>query len=159
MKASPGSLVLAISPIFLPILLITNLALAESTTTTRRSRTSKTTVTTTQSNTEGDEYSESALAPAVTTATYSNEISESEVSTVFGSQATSGLAGCKTEELSKGVVKGLKDDCRAWVKDQKGDLGRRFLTSSCEETCTDCGMSLERCNVTGTVRYHKSSQP
>ena len=82
-------------------------------------------------------------------------VSESEITTRFGSKATTGTAGCKTEELSKSVVRDLKSDCAAWMKDQKVQLKGRYLTGSCEEECNDCGMSLQRCNVTGTVRYSK----
>lgn len=79
---------------------------------------------------------------------------ESVATARFGvSSGQSGLSGCKTEALSKNVIKDLKADCLAWVKDQKADLKTRFLTSSCEESCEDCGMSLRRCFVTGTVKY------
>lgn len=71
----------------------------------------------------------------------------------FGSRNQSGTAGCKTEALSKPLIKDLKADCNAWVKDQKAELKSRFQTSSCEESCSDCGMSLQRCNVIGTVHY------
>ncbi|HVK61898.1 MAG TPA: hypothetical protein VM432_10125 [Bdellovibrionales bacterium] len=78
---------------------------------------------------------------------------ETEMTATFGSTSTSGLNGCKTEELSKDVIKELKSDCNAWVKDQKADLKDRFRTSKCEEKCSDCAASLRRCNVLGTVRY------
>jgi len=81
------------------------------------------------------------------------EIKESTMTSKFGSKGQSGLSGCKTEEISKETVKDLKSDCKAWIKDQKADLGTRFLTSSCEESCDDCGTSLKRCMVTGTIHY------
>ncbi len=107
----------------------------------------------------GDGIGTSATTAAGTSASASNEISESEISTVFGSQAMSGLAGCKTEELSRPVLKGLRSDCQAWIKDQRSELGKRFLTSVCEDACSDCGVSLQRCTVTGVVRYNKAALP
>lgn len=74
-------------------------------------------------------------------------------SVVFGSRGQSGLAGCKTEDLSKTVVKDLKSDCSAWLKDQKTDLKSKYLSGSCEDQCEDCGMSLRRCHVVGTMHY------
>jgi hypothetical protein len=82
---------------------------------------------------------------------------DATLSQTFGSTATSGTAGCKTEALSKSVVKDLKRECAAWVKEQKADIGKNYLGNTCEDTCDDCGMSLLRCKVTGTVRYRKST--
>lgn len=104
-----------------------------------------TTVTTVES--EGEEETP---AGGVTTETRETE---SSVTAKFGSKATSGTTGCKTEDLAKSVIKDLKADCNAWVKDQKAELKGRFLTSICEESCEDCGMSLKRCSVNGTVKY------
>ena len=79
---------------------------------------------------------------------------ESIATARFGAKpGQSGTSGCKTEDLSKDVIKDLKSDCNAWVKDQKAELKSRFLTSSCEEACEDCGMSLKRCAVNGSVKY------
>lgn len=132
------------------------LSTAHAETVIKRSHKSK--LTTTTETTEMSDPSGGGVGETLTTST-TNEISESEISTVFGSQAMSGLGGCKTEELSRPVLKGLRSDCQAWIKDQHSDLGKRFLTSACEDSCTDCGMSLQRCTVTGTVRYHKGSTP
>jgi hypothetical protein len=77
------------------------------------------------------------------------------VTAKFGSTATSGLAGCKTEALSKDVIKGLKSDCSAWLNDRKAELKNKFHTGTCQEQCSDCGMSLVRCTVTGEVHYSK----
>ncbi len=54
---------------------------------------------------------------------------ESELSASFGSTATTGYAGCKTEELAKTAVKELKADCNAWIKDQKTDTLQRGIQS------------------------------
>lgn len=78
---------------------------------------------------------------------------ESEMSATFGSKSATGMSGCKTEALSKNVIKELQSDCSAWMKDRKADLKDRFLTGTCNESCEDCGMGLKRCNVTGSVRY------
>ena len=78
---------------------------------------------------------------------------ESVITAKFGSKSGSGTAGCKTEELSKTAVKGLKSDCSAWMKDRQTELKTRYLTGSCEEECDDCGMSLKRCMVNGRVHY------
>lgn len=121
-------------------------------------RTHKSKMTTTVESTELSDPDGEGVGEILTTST-TNEISESEISTVFGSQAMTGLAGCKTEELSRPVLKGLRSDCQAWIKDQRSDLGKRYLTSTCEDSCSDCGMSLQRCTVTGTIRYHKGKSP
>jgi len=107
-----------------------------------RVKKSTTTITVKESENEDDDEAKATL-----------EEKERVKSVIFGSRAQSGTLGCKTEELIGGVIKDLKSDCAAWVKDQKAELKGRFLTSSCEESCTDCGMSLQRCIVTGTVHY------
>lgn len=71
----------------------------------------------------------------------------------FGATGGTGLAGCKTEELLKGLLKELKDDCSAWIKDRKADLKDKFLTGSCEEKCESCNRGLRRCHVEGLVHY------
>lgn len=121
------------------------------TTTSKRVRKSTTTITTVDE--DGDDVP--TTSPVSTTTSTESTVEEGEVTTSFGSKATTGTAGCKTEELNKAVVRDLKSDCKAWVKDQRADLKGRFNTSTCEESCTDCGMSLQRCNVIGTVRYRK----
>lgn len=78
---------------------------------------------------------------------------ESEITAKFGSKATSGMSGCKTEELSQKLVRDLKSDCSAWLKDRKAELKGKYLTGSCDESCDDCGMHLQRCSVNGVVRY------
>lgn len=107
-------------------------------------RKSTTTITTVES--EGEDWpTDASPSPS--------PIQESEITATFGSKATTGMAGCKTEELSKNVIKELKADCKAWLKDQKADLKNRYSTGVCEESCSDCSMGLQRCNVKGTVRY------
>jgi hypothetical protein len=116
--------------------------------TSKHVRKSTTTVTTSESDGEdasGDIASDPTKAAGETT--------EKEMKATFGSKAQSGLAGCKTEELRKSAVKDLKGDCNAWIKDQKADLKARYLNSSCEEKCEDCGMALQRCYVSGTIHY------
>jgi hypothetical protein len=78
---------------------------------------------------------------------------ESEITAKFGSRATSGMSGCKTDDLSQKLVRELKSDCSAWLKDRKAELKGKYLTGSCEESCDDCGMHLQRCSVNGAVRY------
>ena len=110
-----------------------------------RVRKSTTTIITKES--EGDDDD------AIPVPEIAEEPKESVKTATFGSKGQSGTAGCKTEELSKGAIKDLKADCSAWVKDQKSELKSKFLTSSCDESCDDCGMSLRRCSVTGSVHY------
>lgn len=121
--------------------------------TSRRVRKTQKTITTVESESDGEELELNEETPVAVAAPVTPE--ETEISTIFGSKATTSTAGCKTEELNKGVIRDLKGDCKAWVKDQKADLKKRFRTSTCEESCTDCGVSLQRCTVTGTVRYVK----
>jgi hypothetical protein len=76
-----------------------------------------------------------------------------EMTASFGSTATSGLSGCKTDDLSKNMVKELKSDCNAWLKDQKTDLKTKYRVGACEEKCSVCQPGLQRCNVVGKVHY------
>jgi hypothetical protein len=114
--------------------------------TSKRVRKSTTTVISSESESDGEDLSADVTKPI-------GEPTEKEMSAVFGSKSQTGMAGCKTEELRKSAVKDLKGDCNAWIKDQKADLKSRYLNSSCEEKCEDCGMSLQRCFVTGTIHY------
>jgi hypothetical protein len=107
-------------------------------------QTQKTTITTTT--TEGEN-------PAVTPTPESSK--DFLVTKTFGSKAQSGTTGCKTEELSQQIVRDLESQCNVWIKKQKGELKKKYQTGTCEESCNDCGMSLKRCNVTGTVHYAK----
>lgn len=137
------------SKLILPVLALTAVfafaTLSEAETRQVRKRT--TTVTEVESEGEDETTEDPSATPT--------PVTESEITTKFGSKATTGTAGCKTEELAKGVVRDLKSDCAAWLKDQKSQLKGRYLTGTCEEDCNDCGMSLQRCNVNGTVRYSK----
>lgn len=85
-----------------------------------------------------------------------SKTNETVLTATFGTKSTSGssgLAGCKTEELAKTLIKELKSDCSAWLKDRKSDLKDKYLTGSCQESCTDCSMGLRRCVVDGLVHY------
>ena len=75
------------------------------------------------------------------------------VEETFGSRSGSGMTGCKTEDRANDTIKGLKSDCNAWIKDRKAELKDKFVTASCKEKCDDCGMSMQRCAVTGIVHY------
>jgi hypothetical protein len=112
----------------------------------------KTTTTTTTTDIDtGDDDDGDDQAAADT----SDRPTESELTATFGAQATTGYAGCKTEELAKAAIKELKSDCNAWIKDQKTDLKANYRTGVCEEKCSDCQAGLRRCNVVGTIRYMK----
>jgi hypothetical protein len=76
----------------------------------------------------------------------------------FGSKDGSGTADCKTSADSKDVVKDLKAECKEWIKEQKGDLKGKYMSSACEQDCADCGMSLKRCAVNGVIHYRSRSQ-
>src|SRR6185369_17722401 len=99
------------------------------------------TITTTTVESDGTEDDQ----PAPTTDTTAAPHDDNEISQNFGSLATTGMAGCKTEELSQNVVRDLKSDCSAWLKDQKSHLKDKFVTGICEEHCSDCQMNLRRC--------------
>jgi hypothetical protein len=75
------------------------------------------------------------------------------VEETFGSRSASGMAGCKTDDRAKDAITGLKSDCNAWIKDRRSELKDRFVTGTCSEKCDDCGMSMQRCAVTGRVHY------
>lgn len=123
--------------------------------TNRHTRTS--TTTTVESDDDGTDYAPSANAaiPPPTNAPATALFTETQMSQTFGAKSLSGMAGCKTDALSKDVIKDLKRDCASWVKEQKKDLGKNYLGNTCEDSCDDCGMSLVRCKVTGTIRYRK----
>jgi hypothetical protein len=146
---------------FLMIVLALALPLASLTAKAETTRHTKTTTTTTvESDDDGAGYAppEDAIpAPRDAKPPVAPSI-ESTLTQTFGSTATSGTAGCKTEALSKAVVKDLKRECSAWVKEQKADLGKSYRGNTCEDSCEDCGMSLVRCKVTGTIRYTKTTE-
>lgn len=125
-----------------------NLAQANS-----QSNTKVHTTTTTVITKESDEPVPEPTKSTPTPAPAHSEAKENVKTATFGTLGLSGTAGCKTEELSKGAVSDLKGDCKAWIKDQKADLKDKYLTGSCDEVCEDCGMSLRRCAVKGTVHY------
>jgi len=127
-------------------LLATPPARAENPQGTTKVRKQTTTITVKES--EGD----TADDKPVSTGPVTEEVEKVKTAT-FGSRSQTGMAGCKTEEALQASIKDLKADCGAWVKDQKSELKARFLTSSCEELCEDCGMSLRRCTVLGTISY------
>jgi hypothetical protein len=64
-----------------------------------------------------------------------------------------GPTQCKTEAIAKEAVKDLKSECNTWIKERKNDLGAKFLTGTCNDSCTDCTMGLKRCQVNGLVHY------
>jgi hypothetical protein len=77
------------------------------------------------------------------------------MSKTFGSKATSGLSGCKTEEASKDVLKDLNTQCMAWMNDKHAEMKEKYVTGTCEESCSDCGMSMQRCSMKGVIHYAK----
>ncbi len=121
------------------------------------SSTRTTTTTTTTESTSSDERSDADVASTSPGAgsTIDVETREGVITTKFGSKAASGLTGCKTEDVANSKIKDLKGDCNAWLKDRKSELKIKYLTGTCEEDCSDCGMSLKRCTVTGSVHYLK----
>lgn len=122
---------------------------------TSKSKTTKTTTTTTITTTttkgETDEVppASAEMTPAPTAT------QDFVITSTFGSKATSGTAGCKTHALAQDVVKKLKAECTGWMNERKAELKSKYQTGTCEEDCTDCGMSLQRCTVTGAVHYSK----
>lgn len=151
------SLLLLLAMIALVMIFTVRIAHAE---TTRHTRT--TTTTTVESDDDGQDAGYAPPADAIPAPKNMKPpgapaMTETTMSQVFGSKAVTGMAGCKTEALSKDVIKDLKKECAAWVKEQKADLGKNYLGNTCEDSCDDCDMSLVRCKVTGTIRYRKSS--
>jgi|GEM_PF-2870731 len=148
------SLLLLLAMVALVMIFTVRSAQAE---TSRHTRT--TTTTTVESDDDGsEEYAppaDAVPAPKNMKAPKAGGFIDATMSQTFGSKATTGMAGCKTEALSKDVVKDLKRECADWVKEQKSDLGKNYLGNTCEESCDDCGMSLVRCKVTGTIRYRR----
>lgn len=144
MLSSRFPLILPVALIFGFVLFNTPLAHAENTQGTTKVH--KQTITIKESEGTTDDDKPASTGPVT------EEVEKVKTAT-FGSRSQSGMAGCKTEELLKDAIKDLKADCGAWVKDQKAELKSRFLTSSCEEICDDCGTGLRRCHVLGTISY------
>ena len=107
-------------------------------------RTSKTTITTSTQESEDDP-----------TANTDSEQSDFIVQKVFGSKSQSGTNGCKTEAKVEQVKADLEKQCHVWQDRQKTSLGSKYQTGTCNDECDDCGMSLQRCRVTGVVHYVK----
>lgn len=123
-----------------------------------KTRSSKSTTTITTQTTESDEpLDESNSAPAQNApAAAPAPVEEGKMTTTFGSKATTGTAGCKTHEQSEDVIRQLKTQCNNWLKERKAELKNKYNVGTCEDECNDCGMSLQRCTVTGTVFYKKN---
>lgn len=128
------------------VLLLTPLTQAQTSQGTSKVRKQTTTITVKESEGNADDDKPTSTGPVT------EEVEKVKTAT-FGARSQTGMAGCKTDEVLKDAIKDLKADCGAWVKDQKSELKSRFLTSSCEEICDDCGMSLRRCTVLGTISY------
>lgn len=135
--------------VLMAIIILARTASAETESSARTTK-STTTVTTTTQEIDGEDP-----AAVATPAATPNEEKEFIVTKIFGSKAQSGTAGCKTEELSAQHVEKLEGQCDRWVDGQKRKLKKKFQTGTCEEDCADCGTSLKRCTVTGTVHYAK----
>ncbi len=73
----------------------------------------------------------------------------------FTVRSTFGPTACKTQELAKEMVRDLKTECNAWLKERKADLGSKYQTGTCNEECTDCTMGLKRCSINGIAHYAK----
>ena len=78
---------------------------------------------------------------------------EKTVEETFGPPSGSGTSDCKTAEIATSSLAGFKNECNAWIKERKTDLKDHFLTGACKEKCDECGMTLKRCSVTGSVHY------
>ena len=70
-------------------------------------------------------------------------------------RSTFGPTACKTQDLARELIRDLKVECNAWLKERKADLGSKYQTGTCGEECTDCTMGLKRCSVNGVAHYAK----
>jgi hypothetical protein len=155
--------------IALALLIVMQTARAQDSSDETTSTTTTTTSTTTTTTAKKKAAKSVALPPAHESVNETTPVSSSDpasgagsgetrdfiVSAKFGSTAATGLTGCKTEALLKESIKELKADCNAWLKDRKAELKNKFHTGTCQEQCSDCGMGLQRCTVTGEVHYSK----
>lgn len=94
-----------------------------------------------------------AAAQATPVPAESKTVDDFIMTSTFGSLTGTGTAGCKTDVLSKDVVKELKGDCKDWLNERKAELKGKYQTGTCQEECADCGMGLKRCAVNGTIHY------
>jgi hypothetical protein len=66
-----------------------------------------------------------------------------------------GPTQCKTGDALKVSLRELRDDCNAWLKERKVEMGGKYQTGTCNDDCSDCGASLRTCTVKGIVHYAK----
>ncbi len=66
-----------------------------------------------------------------------------------------GPTQCKTADALKLGLKELREDCQAWLKQQKTEMAGKYQSGVCNDECNECGMSLKTCTVKGTVHYSK----
>jgi hypothetical protein len=66
-----------------------------------------------------------------------------------------GPTQCKTADALKLALKELHEECNAWLKQQKSEMGAKYQSGVCNDDCNDCGMSLRNCSVHGNVHYSK----
>ncbi len=66
---------------------------------------------------------------------------------------TFGPSDCATAKKLEEDKASQKRDCQAWLSDQKKELGVRYVTGSCKNSCTPCPETMNRCSTLGEVRY------
>lgn len=66
-----------------------------------------------------------------------------------------GPTKCVITELTSKEAKPLKTECESWVKERKTELGSKYLTGTCNQSCRTCekNTSLKQCSIKGEVHY------
>lgn len=62
---------------------------------------------------------------------------------------------CKAKQVIEEPRKDLKKECDTWLKERKTDLGKSFLTGTCQESQEACSGGLVRLTYKGLVHYSK----
>ena len=62
---------------------------------------------------------------------------------------------CKAKQVLDEVRKNLKTECDVWLKERKSDLGKSYMTGTCQETQAPCAGGLVQLTFKGLVHYAK----
>jgi hypothetical protein len=87
-----------------------------------------------------------AQAPFVvqeTTKPFSDEV----MSNTFGD------GQCATAKTLNEAKSSQKKECQDWLAEQKKELQGRYITGVCKPNCSPCGEGMQKCSVSGEVRY------
>ena len=62
---------------------------------------------------------------------------------------------CKAKQSICEARTALKKECDGWLKERKADLGKSYMTGTCQESQEPCEGGLVRLTIKGLVHYSK----